>query len=295
MTDNLKVISNEGDEIFCYCPFCNKGKKHFSINKENGVYHCYKCNSKGNFYQLIYYLEGVPYYEINSLLQEYRENIPLYQLEKIYNEAKVKKQQSIPDWTVNTQPIAHFSSLCNQAKKYLLKRGIDMELATELGVRVGTSGRYQGMVIFPVIEDNLVVNFVARRFMGGGKRYDGPHKEEGYWKKSHLVWNLNRIPSDSSVVIVEGIFDAISLLDKNVGAILGKTITNTQMIKIAEKASEVTILMDANFTEEGLKIARTFIGFVDKVFLATMLDGDPSSNREAALESIKNKVDIDTF
>jgi len=47
-----KVASGGQEFQLKTCPLCQDKKWHFYINKNNGVWHCFKCGEKGNLYQL---------------------------------------------------------------------------------------------------------------------------------------------------------------------------------------------------------------------------------------------------
>ena len=48
-------------EVYAVCPFCGDGRKHFSMNKYDDTYHCFKCNAGGNSITLYGDLSGVDY------------------------------------------------------------------------------------------------------------------------------------------------------------------------------------------------------------------------------------------
>ena len=120
-------------------------------------------------------------------------------------------------------------------------------------------------MIFPVIEDGIVKNFVARRFRGKGKRYEGPHNDEGYIRKSHLLWGLDDLKgteylwTSHFLVLVEGIFDAIALRNNAYPsvALLGKNISPTQIGKLTELTERGLKTVVVLLCDSGLKYLST--------------------------------------
>jgi hypothetical protein len=212
----------------------------------------------------------------------------LESLQEIFTPAESAEITKIPDWTEGTCDIKTIGRLPKLAREYLLTRGITAELAEKLDFRVAVSGKYMGRILMPVTENGIVCNFVGRLFMGNGKRYDGPHKGEGYKNKGELLYNLDKLQYNSRIVIVEGIFDCVSVMDKYpTVAILGKSLSDTQAEKLLNKAESVVILMDGGFVESAKKIAEKLLGFVP-VSLGIMDIGDPNDSPELAVKAVEN-------
>lgn len=48
----LDFLGKSGDEVYCICPYCGRGKKHFSFNISKMVFHCFGCDASGSFFDL---------------------------------------------------------------------------------------------------------------------------------------------------------------------------------------------------------------------------------------------------
>ena len=284
--DGVEVI---GDEIKANCPACGKGKKHWGISLTSGRFRCWKCDWKGNFYTLHKYVKGY-YPNADKLEESYTSELSLESLNEIFSTKEDSQDREIPDWTIDTCEIDTIGRIPKKAREYLASRNISVELAKDLDFRVAVGGRYQNRIIMPVVENEVVLNFVARLCGGEGKRYDGPHRDEPYVNKSKLLWGFDRVKYNSEIVLVEGIFDAIPLLDLNAIAMLGKTLSDVQAEKLMGKAKSLVILLDAEFLSSAKKVAEKLIGMIP-IKIGLMKFGDPGENPEEARRAIKEAVD----
>ena len=49
----LGVARKSGDEVYCICPYCGRGKEHFSFNISKMVFHCFGCDVSGTYFDLL--------------------------------------------------------------------------------------------------------------------------------------------------------------------------------------------------------------------------------------------------
>lgn len=272
-----EVIDNNYPEIAIVCPYCGKGKKHCWINVEKNTFRCYKCNTSGNIFTL---LRDFGVSDIEGYLREVEDDTPLKELAEIHKSVR-------PDWTKGTVELMEDGFLPNKGREYLYSRGV-LELAKELGFRIGIEGRVRGNIVIPITDNGKIVNYLGRRFMFSGDRYMGPHNNEGFTPKGTLVYGIDRVNGEP-LVLVEGVFDALALWEYGGVALMGKTASQAQIRRVLTAASSVTILLDREGTEdETKKLIRAFCGLVP-LYLAQMQEGkDASSDKEAAIIAIRN-------
>lgn len=288
-------IELKGGNLFADCPNCGKAKSHFNISMSTGEFHCYRCGWGGDFEKFVKHFKGKRV-NMGEVVEEYTSNISLAMLQSIYNQEESVKEMFF-DWMENTESISHPKRKCQKARDYLVSRGVTLSFAQEQELRVGLEGKYDNMVIIPIKQDGKVVNFVARRFEGIGRRYDGPHNEEAIVNKSHLLYNFDNMLQSNWVIMVEGIFDAFALMLKQlpVVALMGKEIASEQ-IRLTMRWNKVIVLLDGGFTRDGLKVAKSLEGLIDEVYVATMPEGtDPSDSPELAVEAVENAMSLNCF
>jgi len=232
--------SRKGDGVSVYhkCPFCG-GEKKLEHHTTRGVWFCHKCRRKGNVKGRS---EGSK--EVEGVLGE--------------------------DWFFNTvsRESPHF--------QYVVKRTGSLTLADILHPHYGPSPT---MVYFPCypLYSKVPHYFVGRSILSepmGQKHWVPPTGMFGPLK-GEILWGLQRIRMGDSIVICEGVFDAIHF-DKGV-ALLGKNITERQGELIERiRPKEITVMMDGGVSF-GMT-AHRLVGRGPKVFVIDLPAGrDPDS------------------
>lgn len=287
--------AQRGDNIFMDCPKCGKTRSHCNISIATGEFHCYRCGWGGDFDKFVKFFKGRNT-SVSALTEEYSSSISLATLIDIYRQDDVAEEVTF-DWLTNTEVLTHPKLKCKLAREYLESRSVTISLAESLQLRVGVGGRYDNMMIIPIIRKGIVVNFVARRFQGTGKRYDGPHNEEVLVRRSHLLYNYDNLLHSDYIILVEGIFDTISLTQRDlpVAGLMGKEISSEQ-IKMVMKWKKVVVLLDGGFTRDALKVAHSLEGLTETIQVAIMPEGtDPSDSPDLALKAIEEARDLSCF
>lgn len=284
---HFDILEERYPEVSMVCPYCGKGNNHCRFNVEKNAFRCFRCNESGNIYTLLNFI-GIK--DIDSLLISIEDDTPIKELRRIHS-------KELPDWTIGTIELDSESVIAKRGREYLSSRNVSLELARELQFRIGIEGRVDGTIVIPIIDNGKVQNYIARRFMYAGSRYSGPHKDEGFTPKGSLVYGINRI-SNSPVVIVEGVFDALALWSFGGVALMGKTASPAQIARVLTVASEATILLDREGTEaEVAKLIKSLYGLIP-LKLAKMERGkDASEAPDEAIKAIRNakEVDIEVF
>jgi DNA primase len=121
----------------------------------------------------------------------------------------------------------HSTSLSNEARQYLYRRGLTDEIIRTLGIKEGLNlypnkteinkvvydcRDYSGRIMVPSLQEIGMVSFyVARDYTNSRpNKYLNPPQELCY--ASEDVWNLGNIPKDvKDVIICEGVFTAIAV------------------------------------------------------------------------------------
>lgn len=225
---NNDYLSTYSDVVID-CPFCFGNKKMYisvGIGQKRGVYHCFRCGEKG-------------------LLRKY---VPLPSFQ--FDEVERKTFSVGKAWFLANGKNPDYSVEVEQAKAFLESRGLDEERYIKANPFVvkGSDMLYFGYN--NPIEDNgsFARNGLFEYILGRDikKKF---YKDFG----SKPIFFLN--PPDKDVVLVEGLFDALTL--DGSAAILGKYITPNQVLQLKKMGVErVTIIVDP--TEE--KIFKSCVG-----------------------------------
>ena len=155
-------------------------------------------------------------------------------------EIKVKHDPNFGDWTKHTVPIPEGFPIDDRrvpryVEDYLVKdRGFDIrELSVKWGIRIAVIPFYDNPVlIIPVYQNNSVAFWQARVIGDTMETWtDGKSKPKYYIppgsKKSWVVFNRDLALKSSTVVVTEGVFDAMKVGDCGV-ALFGKKPSEVQ-------------------------------------------------------------------
>ena len=148
------------------------------------------------------------------------------------------------------------------------------------------SGLYASRIIIPSYDSVGELNyFIARNIFDGGMKYKNPPvSKDVIGLELFINW-------DEPIVLVEGVFDAISIR-RNAIPLFGKTIPKSLERKIIENnVKDIYISLDNDALQDALKICERFMKQGRNVYMIDIEDGkDPSS---IGFENFHNKL-IDT-
>lgn len=244
---------NESTGQIAYdCPECsaNKGmpegdgKGNLEINYKKNVYRCWACYETNNTHGSIVKL--IKRYGNGQLLDEYK----IFKPDAFINESSIHGVDKLPDEYIPLskepdKPNRHR----NMALQYLYDRGIGDDIIKKYEIGYCPYGKYKGRVIVPSRDEFNNINFfVARAYEDNKLKYLNPQAD-----KTKLVFNEDKINWDSTIYLVEGVFDHIVV--PNSIPMLGKFITTKLFDKLQEKANGyVVILLDDDAYEDAVNL-----------------------------------------
>lgn len=216
-----------GSEVKVNSIFCEDRKHHLwcspsggKKNNENGVYHCWKSESKGSLVGLVMLVDGCSYEEALRTLDASPSG-GIADLERRVEEMFAEKTPPASDLASNSHPPLSLPSECYyfedlpsgngfrvRAEEYLRSRSIPSD-----GLMVCTSGRYKNRILIPYRNRVGALIYYNARLVGesgSSLRYLGPPKEMGVGK-GDVLYCRRWPPPGSKVYITEGEFDSISL------------------------------------------------------------------------------------
>ena len=273
---NVKYASTKGEIHIC-CPVCKENRYRLYINVENGLVYCHNCQFKGSIVKLIQYVEGVSKEKAESLLKEIAENIVLpYKIEEsvlgkliysLYNISPQKRAIPLPEeFQKFSQNFSEKNFTAKKALKYLQQRGITKKQILNCGMGICTEGEYKNRVIIPIFLEGNLQFWVARAISDNTKlKEKSPSAQEYQYSKSEVIFNLDTAAKKyNSIVISEGIFDALSWGDIGV-ALLGKSLYDSQFNLILKYKDLLTqgiyIALDADAVDSATLIAEKLKSF----------------------------------
>lgn len=195
--------------------------------------------------------------------------------------------------------------------RYLKSRGFEFEDYDyfPVGTTRGLNFKFDDYVIFPIIDNSKVVGYVSRHIWNKADidEYNNRAKRNGKYQIRRynnslendfikLLYNYDTVIEDETdtVIIVEGIFDVISLTRKldlyennrvSVVATFGKKISDTQIYKLQSKGVRTIVIgYDSDAMEAINKAANQLNEYFD-VYIAK-IDSDGKDWDEMPYEDI---------
>lgn len=266
MTDvdmfGIDVIKKHSGWYETNCPYCNDTKHHLQISPDFTWARCFRCGT------------SVP---IQKLFTQLGLSVEL--LPKARAIATAVKPKTVVAQALET--ISKPFTTCANAIMYAKKRNV-YAYALLHKWRIGMLDAYIDRLIIPIYMNTKCVGYTGRHLAGGSPRY---LTSPGF--RTDTVWfNWNSIYGKQNIVIVEGLFDAISVQQALpfVGSIacLGKEVSSVKAGMLeAIHPYEVTIMLDASEkdTEINTSIHKMSGKLINgyRLSVATLSHGDPNS------------------
>jgi len=238
------------------CPFHQGNKFNFGLNIRTHWYNCFGCGESGSLRHLRGKLQDAAQTPISPLLvRDYGSSIP---------PPSSCEGDPLPSQTAISQEFwsryrrldgTRISSKSDEyALGYLASRGVSVR-SYEVGLVRGMEGR----VVFPFFVGDDVVYYQGRAFVSMSPKTLNPDSKKGWRTKSQVLWNYNHIHGSDTVVLCEGIFDAISVERKAkfpATCLLGKTISEKQktLLRLCG-VTHVYVFLDGDAQTDAWKLA----------------------------------------
>lgn len=309
---HLQVIKERLPELHCVCPWCGDTRGKFQFNLEKGVGRCWRasCNERAGLVKLIAKVENIPIYlaakqaaaikpqdaaapqvrtydAIGSLPHG---TLPIESIEKVYPQLQPAEQLTVQAGLL-----------------YLFeKRNMSYDVAVNAGCAIGVEGYWFGRIIFPAIEDGIVVNCTGRAIeieLGKdvwvkhphvtGEKYLHCSNESGYLEKQHIVYGIDSVHAANEVVVVEDCFSAVALTAAGYPAISpwGVSMTKEQRTKLNSKWNvkdrKIIVMLDPDAAVVARKLAGQLLS-IAQVSIATLPEKDPDEDIPAAIAAIEH-------
>lgn len=235
------------------CPFCNninyKGNEHpnrLYIGKNNSKFHCFNCGSEGLFLKFIAKFEQLSFREIfdKYIGEGIFEFLPKELSESLGIPKENKREpQEIDSIDMPEEFEDLFSRPQGKFKdvyQYMINRGMTLDrrkVYRMLDIRYCEYMRYKTpsgkicilnkRLIFPIYWENKLRGFIARDIVGDSKiKYYISEK----LPKSRIIYNYENIKNSETIIICEGVIDAIKCFDYKPIALFGTSLSNEQLI-----------------------------------------------------------------
>ena len=241
------VMSRDKINLNFSCPECDssKSKKKLSIRLDDFRYHCWVCGIKG---QNIWRYISKKYPEIHidaGFLGKKRSKTSesdvdqIKPLEKPLGLVPVFRSAKDPD--------------VNAVRRYLKSRGISMSDMTRWRIMTTQTGRFRRRAIVPSFDLDGKMNY----YVGRSIDEDSFKYLNAKVSKHDMIFNEIDIAWNKTVVLVEGVLDAMKSVENSI-PILGSTLpTSSRLFKMLMKyQSDVIVSLDPDLKQKAYKIAK---------------------------------------
>lgn len=252
------------------CPSREKPGEHkaFDINKDTAQYYCWHCGLKGQGLDgprgLKATLESGDF-SFSAKISMTNESADFFRLRE--------KIEVIPVMSREEVGRARAKGICEETEVYLKKRGIPETVYKDFDYLIFSYSNGKQLsfmkqslndtaIFFSVFNDEKEVIHASYKLLHGGY-YNSPGPKPIYLTKG--------TPS-SIIVVVEGIFDALSVstVGYRSAALLGHEITSNHDLSVFQDKSVVVMLDNDVGKSKIYAIAKTLVGIVKDVKVATI-------------------------
>ena len=297
--DIVEVISRYitlrrlGSSYSGQCPFHTTSTYDaFRVSPRLNIFKCFNCNETGGPVDFIRRIEGVDFKRALEILdlKEYRPMKKKYfHIETPKTEIKDQNilKKAVDYWTSNLYKnpagisylysrgirsyglikslnigYAPVKGLC----QHLLTAGYSKQQILDTGlVKEGENGVYdhfRNRVIFPVYDRNDIIRTVTSRTIDPEQRIKHLHLSG----EIHTLYNERGI-DNSYIVLCEGIFDCLSLLQVgfNASALFGTGGLKPHMAERLRKTNKIFIAFDRDSNDAGTKGLQRALGIFDSL------------------------------
>lgn len=247
---NLSLKQAKGNELVGLCPFHEEKEPSFKINTQKKVFNCFGCHASGNVLDFVAKMENVSIKKAALLVQGWfsmdtGEKTPYNANKSLPESPRVTENEKIE----LNKPL-EFSLKLEHNHSYLKERGLNEATARDFGVGYCNRGLMKGRIAISIHDENDKIigyagRWVADKIPEGEDKYKFPPD----FKKSLILYNLNRVKGSERLVIVEGFFSVIRLhlLGIPSVAIMGCSISEAQIKLLIDTGCKyVTILLDGD-------------------------------------------------
>jgi len=261
------------EQIQVNCPICQEkeglshpdGKFNLEINTSKRMFRCWKCDEpkfSGSLARLIRKFGSNADYEI---YKSYADIFGSEEYSVEIDEESIKIElpyEMIPFSKYEIGNSQHF-----EAYNYLVnERKISKEIILKYRIGFCLSGRYAKRIIIPSYDKNGHINyFVARSYDKSNKKfpYDNPKSN-----KNLVIFNEGYLNWDSTIFLVEGVFEMFSL-PTNAIPLLGKVLSTKLFLTLKEKKPNIIIILDpdaySNSIELYYQLYSIYVGCEERV------------------------------
>ena len=286
-------------QFLAQCPFHDDKTPSLSISDE-GLYTCFGCGAKGNWYTLVESLTGMNPYKFLGIKPEPKLEMTFATALKTYTNRKSQEKEEPIVFKIVGDKLDPYSN--EECKAYCISRYIDPEDIIKYDMFFLKRG-YIGITPF---SDRLVIPIHDKE--GRIIAYEGRDITKQQAKKciypyqskmGSTIFQNHKLDRSKETIFVEGVLDVITtqkaLPETQVSTYFGIQLSNTQ-IQIVKEFKKVNLMLDPDDAGQ-LRGNNNFADAYDKDFSICQLEEDDpnESTHEVIQNAFKNRISITEF
>ncbi len=267
----LARIKSRGEAVLvthCIDPACRdfarpqRQRLWIYENKANAF--CFRCGRYFSPIDTVMLFEGLSFKEAEDFVREYAGESAtvalsdvLYRMRKtswgVKEEAKEEKRER----TERVKLPSSFTTYDEVGKlpRYVRERGLALKTLATYSIGWCTKGRYANRLIVPVYQNGELAGWIARlmqtKVPANVKKVVNPPGVN----MSKLLFNYDAAKNGKTIVLVEGVFDAMAI-GKQAVALFGTNLSHDQLALLQKtKAKRVVVLFDPDAHDKALRLA----------------------------------------
>jgi len=194
----LKSLKKRNDELVGFCPIHDEkhyNKNSFCVSTVKNNWHCFSCGAGGNILDFVAAMENVKIRQAGILIQKWF-GIASQEDRKLVKEKREikapKEEKKEPEEVVNL-PLTFELKTLDPNHAYLKERGLEKETIKEFGLGYCKRGLMKERIVIPIHNEKGELVAYAGRYPGDPPEGESKYKFPAKFKKSLVVFNLNRV------------------------------------------------------------------------------------------------------
>ena len=238
-------VSSDGINCAVNCPACNENKKNklkLIIRLDDGRYQCWVCGVKGSniaFFASKHKTNSAALFEIFGKKAKKSEIEAPEELKLPDGSCFLLKDKLDPDQKATI--------------RYITSRGLSRSDVYRWRLMYSPDRSYRRRVIVPSFDQEGKLNYYVARSIDDDRK---PRYMNSRVPKNDIIFNEIDIDWKRSIVLVEGVFDAMKCGD-NAVPILGSTLSKRSKLykELTRHSSDVTLSLDPDLKQKSYIIA----------------------------------------
>jgi len=237
-------LRRRGVELRGRCPIHRgEGENTFHVNVAKNAFHCFSCQARGNVLDFVAAMEKCSVKDAAVKLKTW------FSLTDSSIKVRPPEPQErgvvVEAPTVN-KPLGFQLKAIDHKHVYVKDRGITPEIVLKFGIGFfGGKGSMHGRVVIPIHnERGKLVAYAGRAIDGSEPRYKLP---TGFHKSLEL-YNLHRVGESETVIVVEGFFDTIKVVQAGLPAVglMGSSLSPRQEQLLVQHFKRLALMFDGD-------------------------------------------------